>query len=84
MAMKQDTWQLQRAKAQLSKLIETSATRGPQIVTRHGRPAAVVLSADAYRRLRRKQPDFKSFLVRARLQTLGLARSRDKGRRLEL
>jgi prevent-host-death family protein len=82
--MKRDSWQLQHAKAQLSKLIETSATRGPQTVTRHGRPAAVVLSAEAYRRIRRRQPDFKSFLARAPLHTLELARSRDKGRKLEL
>ncbi len=82
--MKRDTWQLQRAKAQLSKLIETTATRGPQIVTRHGRPAAVVLSTAAYQRLRRRQPDFKSFLRRAPLHTLDLARSRDRGRKIEL
>ena len=82
--MKQDTWQLQRAKAQLSKLIDTTATRGPQTVTRHGRPAAVVLSAAAYQRLRRKQGDFKSFLRRAHLHTLDLARSRDRGRKIEL
>jgi prevent-host-death family protein len=82
--VKRDTWQLQRAKANLSKLIETTATRGPQTVTRHGRPAAVVLSAAAYRRLCRKQPDFKAFLRRARLQGLDLARSRDRGRELEL
>ncbi len=30
-----DTWQLQRAKAELSKLIATSIERGPQVVTRH-------------------------------------------------
>jgi len=82
--MKRDTWQLQRAKAQLSKLIETTATRGPQTVTRHGRPAAVVLSAAAYQRLRRRRPDFKTFLRRARLQGLDLGRSRDRGRKLEL
>jgi prevent-host-death family protein len=82
--MAHDTWQLQRAKAQLSELIDSSAKRGPQIVTRHGRPAAVVLSADTYRRLRRKQPDFKSFLLRAPLDALDLTRSRDKGRKLEL
>lgn len=82
--MKRDTWQLQRAKAQLSKLIETTATHGPQTVTRHGRPAAVVLSTADYRRLRRKQPDFKRFLRGARLHTLDLARSRDRGRRIEL
>ena len=82
--MSRDTWQLQRAKARLSELIDTSAKRGPQIVTRHGRPAAVVLSPADYQRLRRKRPDFKRFLRRAPLQGVELTRSRDRGRKLEL
>ena len=78
-----NTWQLQRAKAELSKLIETSATKGPQTVTRHGRPAAVVVSAADYQRLTGRR-DFKAFLRRAPLYQLKLARSRDAGRRVSL
>ncbi|MBI1813482.1 MAG: type II toxin-antitoxin system Phd/YefM family antitoxin [Deltaproteobacteria bacterium] len=79
-----NTWQLQRAKAELSKLIETSATKGPQTVTRHGRPAAVVLSAADYQRLTSRRHDFKAFLRRAPLHQLKLVRSRDAGRRVLL
>ena len=43
-----DTWQLQKAKAEFSKLIDQSIKKGPQVVTRHGRPAAVVMSAETY------------------------------------
>ena len=77
------TWQLQRAKAELSKLIDTSARQGPQTVTRHGRPAAVVLSPTDYARLRRGA-DFKRFLRRADLHDLDLARDRDRGRKIRL
>ena len=77
------TWQLQRAKAELSKLIATSIERGPQVVTRHGRPAAVVMSAADYRKLTRPRA-FKAFLRRAPLYTLTLARSRDRERKVAL
>ena len=43
-----NTWQLERAKAEFSKLIDTSIEKGPQTVTRHGRPAAVVMSTAEY------------------------------------
>jgi prevent-host-death family protein len=79
-----DTWQLQRAKAELSKLIDTSLTKGPQTVTRHGRPAAVVVSAADYKRLADRQRDFKAFLRRAPLYRLKLARGRDAGRPVTL
>jgi prevent-host-death family protein len=79
-----NTWQLQRAKAEFSKLIDTSATEGPQTVTRHGRPAAVVVSAADYKRLAGRQRDFKAFLRHAPLYQLKLARSRDAGRRVTL
>jgi len=44
-------WQLQEAKARLSEVIKRAATEGPQRVTVHGVPAAVVLSEAEYERL---------------------------------
>jgi prevent-host-death family protein len=79
-----NTWQLQRAKAELSKLIDLSTKNGPQTVTRHGRPAAVVMSAADYQRLARRRRNFKAFLRRASLYQLKLERSRDTGRRVTL
>jgi prevent-host-death family protein len=79
-----DSWQLQRAKAEFSKLIETSITKGPQTVTRHGRPAAVVLSVAEYRRLTRRGRDFKRFLRQAPIHALDLTRSADRGRPVRL
>ena len=79
-----DSWQVQRAKAEFSKLIDTSIEKGPQTVTRHGKPAAVVMSAADYRRLTRRAPDFKAFLRKAPLHQLNLVRRRDRGRKIDL
>jgi len=78
------SWQLQKAKARFSALIDTSATEGPQVVTRHGRPAAIVLSPADYDRLRRRESDFKRFLRKARLHELDLERNPDRGRKIRL
>lgn len=45
------TWPLQAARDQLSQLVKATAN-GPQTVTVHGRPAAVVLSPGDYARLK--------------------------------
>ncbi|MCL4183850.1 MAG: type II toxin-antitoxin system Phd/YefM family antitoxin [Burkholderiaceae bacterium] len=46
-----DTWQLQEAKARLSELVKRTASQGPQEITLHGRPVAVVLSREDFERL---------------------------------
>lgn len=79
-----NTWQLQKAKAEFSKLIDRSLKDGPQIVTRHGEPTAVVLSVSEYEKLKRKAPDFKEFLRRAPLSGLDLSRNPDTGRDIDL
>jgi prevent-host-death family protein len=78
------TWQLQEAKARLSEVINESIRRGPQTVTRHGRPVALVVGADEFKRLSRTGPDFKAFVRAAPLGGLRLVRSRDRGRKVEL
>ena len=46
-------WPLQDAKNKLSALVNAALAGEPQLVTRRGRPAVVVLAADEYERLRR-------------------------------
>jgi prevent-host-death family protein len=46
-----DTWQLQDAKNRFSEVVENARTRGPQLVTRRGVEAVVVLSHEEYERL---------------------------------
>jgi prevent-host-death family protein len=45
------TWALQDAKNKLSELVDTVQRDGAQTITRHGKPVAVLLSAEAYGRL---------------------------------
>ena len=46
--MRSGQWQLQDAKAQFSRLIDAALRGEPQHVTRRGRNAVVVLSAEAF------------------------------------
>jgi prevent-host-death family protein len=55
--------QLHDAKNQFSELVRRARDEGPQTVTLHGKPAAVVLSADAYAALARPRPSFADHLL---------------------
>lgn len=56
-------WQLQEAKNQLSEVIETAQVHGPQNITRHGQPRAVVMSAADYEAMTSDRPAFKDWLI---------------------
>ncbi|MBX3655501.1 MAG: type II toxin-antitoxin system Phd/YefM family antitoxin [Ramlibacter sp.] len=45
------SWQMQDAKARMAELIQRAGQIGPQEITVHGRPVAVVLSREAFDRL---------------------------------
>ena len=77
-------WQLQEAKNRLSELVEKAMQDGPQRITKRGKMAAVVLSAKDYERLKRHKEDLVSFLRRAPLRNVGLDRTRDIPRQIEL
>jgi prevent-host-death family protein len=77
-------WQLQEAKQKFSELVRRALTSGPQVVTRHGRAAVVVVSAEDYGRLR-GGAGFKKFLRTAPdVSRLGIRRDRRPGRRVSL
>ena len=44
-------WPLQEAKNKLSEVISRAAAGGPQVVTRHGKRVAVIVSAQEFDRL---------------------------------
>lgn len=78
-------WQLQEAKQKLSRLVDEALSSGPQIITRHGEDAVVVLSADDYRRLKTPRKSFKAFLEAAPpLDELTLERATDLPRAADL
>ena len=59
-----DSWQVQDAKARFSEFLEASLNKGPQVVTRRGVEAAVLLPVDEWRRLQRAaRPGLKDILL---------------------
>lgn len=76
-------WQLQAAKQHFSDLVERARRDGPQIVTKHGKDAVVVISVEDYRRLRGGEPSLIEFIRQAPdFDQLDLDRTRDTGRDL--
>ena len=58
------SWPVQEAKARFSELLEKSITEGPQIVTKRGIEAAVLVPIDQWRRLQqRARPTLKELLL---------------------
>lgn len=79
------TWQIQQAKSKLSELIEKARSEGPQTITRHGKPSAVVVSKEEYESMRRNKPNFIEFLLSIpKFDELDLERSKDVGREVDL
>jgi prevent-host-death family protein len=76
-------WQIQTAKARFSELVERTLREGPQIVTRRGKPVAVMVPVEQYRRLRTGGRSLKALLAAAPLQGVKIRRSRDRGRTVD-
>ncbi|SMH57293.1 type II toxin-antitoxin system Phd/YefM family antitoxin [Mesorhizobium australicum] len=58
------TMQLREAKAGLSALVDAAENGEPTIITRHGKPAAAIVSMDDVRKLHPdKKPNFGEFLL---------------------
>ena len=58
------TWPVQDAKARFSELLETCLKDGPQLVTRRGVDAAVLVPVEEWQRVSRASPpDLKSRLL---------------------
>lgn len=56
-------WNLRDARSNLSKLIEQSREKGPQIITVRGKPSAVVLAVEDYERLICAKPSLAEYLL---------------------
>lgn len=48
--MKSKSWQLQEAKNHFSEVVDRAIRYGAQTVTKHGKPAVVVVSMEEYQR----------------------------------
>ena len=58
------SWQLQDAKARFSEFLNAALKKGPQVVTRRGVEAAVLVPIEEWRRLQREsRPGIKEWLL---------------------
>ena len=79
------TWQLQEAKSRFSEVVDLTLKEGPQLVTRRGEEAVVILAANEYRRLSGQTTNLMDCLINApRGEPLVLDRSRESIRDLAL
>lgn len=81
-------WQLQTAKAQFSEVFRRALAEGPQLVTRQGKDAVVVIPAEEFDRLRtrsRQPGNLVEFFAESPLAkvSIDLQRSRDLGREVD-
>ena len=81
-----NSWQLQEAKSKFSQLVQKAETGAPQLVTKRGKNAVVVLSYQEYRKLKKPKQDLISFFQESPLtnQALDFTRQKDLPRANEL
>jgi prevent-host-death family protein len=81
-----EEWQLQEAKNKFSEVVRRSQRR-PQTITLHGKPSAVVISFDEFRRLTQPKPGLTDVMQNAPVDFCELVFERSKDtslRELEL
>jgi prevent-host-death family protein len=76
-----DSWKLQDAKARFSEVVDRALANGPQLVTRHGTNAVVVISFEQFCTTAPAQ-NFKSFLLSSQgISELPLTREKQSARK---
>ncbi len=79
-------WTVAEAKAKFSEVIEKARLAGPQTITRNGRRAAVVVSAEEWDRRNAPKGSLLEFFMNSPLRGSGLKieRSKDGPRDIDL
>ncbi len=76
--MIENSWQLQNAKNKFSNLVDKAQHNGPQVVTKHGKDAVVVLSIDEYKKLIKPKTSLLKFFQNSPLSKIKLDIKRNK------
>ena len=79
-------WTVKEAKAKFSEVVDKARTDGPQTVTRNGKNAVVIVSAEEWSRKTRRAGNLAEFFAKSPLRESGLEVSRvpDAPRRVDL
>jgi antitoxin Phd len=76
------TWPVQDAKARFSEFLDACLSEGPQMVTRRGAEAAVLVPVDEWRRLQAAaRPSLKQLLLSEQARTDALVPPRGRAKR---
>jgi prevent-host-death family protein len=65
-------WKIKDARANFSELVDRAISEGPQLVTRNGKKAVVVVSAGEWERRNRRRGDLVEFFAKSPLREEGL------------
>jgi len=71
-------WQLQEARNKFSEVVEEALSKGPQVVTRRGVEAVIILSYAEYRKLIASQKKLSEFFRQSPLAETDIDLSRDR------
>jgi prevent-host-death family protein len=79
------SWTVAEAKAKLSEVIERAQSAGPQAITRNGRKAVVVVSAEEWERKGRRAGNLAEFFAASPLRgsRMKIRREADPLRKLD-
>jgi prevent-host-death family protein len=81
-----DVWTVKEAKAKFSEVVDKARTQGPQTITKNGRTAVVIVSAEEWSRKTRRVGNLAEFFAESPLRDSGLEISRvqDGPRKVDL
>lgn len=71
-------WQLQEAKNKFSEVVEEALSQGPQVITKRGVEAVIILSYAEYRKLIASQKKLSEFFRQSPLADIDIDLSRDR------
>ena len=84
--MKTETWTVAEAKAKFSEVLAKVRVKGPQTITRNGRTAAVIVSAEEWERKTKRPGNLAEFFAESPLRgaDLKVVRKKDAPRGISL
>jgi prevent-host-death family protein len=85
-AMQRKTWAVAEAKARFSEVIDRALADGPQTITRKGKEAVVVVSAEEWQRKTTRKGNLAEFFAASPLKgtELKIRRTKDGPREINL
>ena len=79
-------WTVANAKARFSEVLDLARDEGPQVITRNGKRAAVIVGIDEWEKKTRRKGSLVDFLLNSPLRGAGLdlERIREQPREIDL